>query len=226
MQHQSEEILNISFEREGFSNIPRNIIPTLKSILMTPRNFFSQMHINKGFIFPSVFYIIISLFNICVTSLAIRFGIADNPFNAIAAQFKETVTDQEIYENLISMIKPFITQSPSDFPVIGYIFKAFFINIVVFALFVSVWHLLLSVSKVSRNGFQASFRILAYSSAPLILGVLPFPFINLVILSWIFIIVGRGIEEAHEVFPNQAFLGTLMLPITALILVLISGFVF
>ena len=105
---------------------------------------------------------------------------------------------------------------------LSFILNNIFISLSVFLVLVSIWHLGLIAIGASRNGFQATFRILAYSTVLAIFKIIPMNsvYLSFVIYTWWMILIFKGIAEAHEQRNDKAILGTII-PFTIAMLIFI-----
>ena len=94
----------------------------------------------------------------------------------------------------------------------------------------AILHLLLLIVRGGKNGFNATFRVVSYSQAIQVLGVIPIPFIGGLISSfWLLIVQIIGIREIHETSYLRviiAFLIPLALIFFLVIVVLFTIFIF
>lgn len=88
------------------------------------------------------------------------------------------------------------------------------INLLLSSLFI---HVLLVLVRGGKNGFEATFRVVAYSQATKLWSLLPF--IGSVI-GWVWRIIVQiiGLKEAHEI-GYMRIVGAFLLPLTLLVIV-------
>ncbi|PID29922.1 MAG: hypothetical protein CR982_01835 [Candidatus Cloacimonadota bacterium] len=212
---------NIPFENSKY-NFFQGFYYTIKLILTNPRGFFEKMHVNKGFFKPSVFFMTILIINTVSNYLYIKGGVVQNPFlTAIEEIEKNSEPGSEFIVEIIRNI--------SDNGELGikYLLMGILLNIALFWGVAYIWHLLISIFGVARNGFEASFRVLSYSFAPLLFTVITinFPILNLILLSWVFVIISRGVEEAHEVTNTKGLIATISLPFAMITVFMVATFI-
>jgi hypothetical protein len=211
VQFQEQEIVekNIPFERDDIPFL-QGFFYSVKGIITKPREFFSAMHVNKGFGKPFLFYGLVICTNLILYYLFIKLNWVENPITFLKDQI--ALNGGEGSDKALELLN-----SISDNGNIGfkYILYAGLFNLSIIWVIAYLWHLLLTILNVARNGFEASFRILAYSSAPLLLTMvtLGIPLLNLMVFVWIVVVINRGISEAHEVDGGKPFLGTMALPL-------------
>ena len=104
----------------------------------------------------------------------------------------------------------------------SFILNNIFISLSIFFVLIFIWHLGLVIIGASRNGFQATFRILAYSTVLAVCKIIPINgvYLSFVIYTWWMILIFKGIAEAHEQRNDKAILGTII-PFTIAMLIFI-----
>lgn len=203
---QEQEIIdftNIPFEDTANYNFFDGFYRTILLVLFSPKKFFDKMHINKGLIRPFLFVLAITIISIFFVNIYMSYGIVDTPKEQIQ-KLSDTSGNLEILEMLDKI--------PEYEFSIAIIFQQIFSYILMLLTVVFVWHSSLSIVGAARNGFEATFRVIAYSSAVGIIGIIPINlgFANIFVYLWWFIIVLRGIQEAHEVSRSKAITGALI----------------
>lgn len=94
---------------------------------------------------------------------------------------------------------------------------------VTIGLFVSsaVWHLLLLLLRGADNGFEATFRVISYSQAVQLWGLIPF-FGGWISFVWQLIVQIVGLREIHETSYLRVFFA-LLIPLGAIVLCAIAA---
>jgi hypothetical protein len=91
---------------------------------------------------------------------------------------------------------------------------------VVISVFVAagILHLMLLLLGGARRGFEATFRVVCYSQATMLLLLIPVflvPFCGLAVVAWCLVLYVIGLAQAHQIGYGQA-LAAVLLPILAL----------
>ena len=199
-----ENFDNIPFEETEKHGFLMGLYLSVLMLIKAPREFYSKMHVNKGLKFPILFVLIMLSVNTFFTGFYINTGLIDSP----AEQLKEAMQDSP---DLIDPDSELMTTEIED-PTMLDLFKNLLLNFVLFYILVWVWHFALSMTGVSVNGYEATFRILAYSMVTNLIAIIPFsnPYFNLVIYLWWIYLIYIGITEAHEVSKKLAIKGMLL----------------
>ncbi|MBF0273633.1 MAG: YIP1 family protein [Nitrospinae bacterium] len=138
------------FERDG-SNKFKSFFEAVTTILMSPGLFFGKLSLDNGLAYPLIFGIIIYFIN----SIG---GSAVHLFEFILILLTDPTSSSSA--SLISaLVTPLITV---------------FLAPVTLLVSAIIYHLIFKLFKYDFNGFEATVRLVCYSSAPLIIGILPF----------------------------------------------------
>ncbi len=214
---ESIDFTNIPFEDTDNYNFYEGFYKTILMVLFSPKAFFDKMHVNKGLKKPFLFAFTITVISIFFINIYMSYGIIDTPREQIQS-LSETSGNLEILEMLDKIPEYEFT--------LAIIFEQIFSYILMLLTVAFIWHSSLSIVGATRNGFEATFRVIAYSSAIGILGILPLNlgFANIFIYIWWFIIVLKGIQEAHEV-PNSKAIGGVLLSVifTSIVFLMFMG---
>jgi len=199
-----ETFENIPFEEQEKHGFLMGFYLSVMMLIRFPREFYSKMHINKGLKFPIIFVLIMLSINVFFTGFYINTGLIDSP----AEQLKIAMQDNP---DLIDPDSELMTTEIED-PTILDLLKNLLMNFVLFYLLVWVWHFALSMTGVSVNGYEATFRVLSYSMVTNLIAIIPFsnPFFNLFVYLWWVYLIYIGITEAHEVSRKLAIKGMLL----------------
>jgi len=214
---ESIDFTNIPFEDTDNYNFYEGFYKTTLSVLFSPKAFFDKMHVNKGLKKPFLFAFTIIVISIFFINIYMSYGLIDTPREQIQS-LSETSGNLEILEMLDKIPEYEFT--------LAIIFEQILSYILMLLTVAFIWHSSLSIVGAARNGFEATFRVIAYSSAIGILGILPLNlgFANIFIYIWWFIIVLKGIQEAHEV-PNSKAIGGVLLSVifTSIVFLMFMG---
>ncbi|MBI9079027.1 MAG: zinc-ribbon domain-containing protein [Pseudodesulfovibrio sp.] len=149
-------------DRYGFFN---GLYMTIKLVLTSPRLFFSVMPVGGGLAKPLTFTILLSM----IQGFAQYFwGMAG------VSSYVETGSTKAIGGTAGSMSALLMLLFMPAFIAAG----QFMIT--------GIYHLLLMLMRADNQGFEGTFRALAYANAPLILGIFPQPILE-VETTWMFI---------------------------------------
>ena len=94
-----------------------------------------------------------------------------------------------------------------------------FVTMIIFSTS-GILHLLLLIVGGGKNGFEATFRVVSYSQATQVLGMMPF-IGGLIGGFWLLIVQIIGLREIHETSYLRVFVA-LLIPL-ALIFLLVAG---
>ena len=75
----------------------------------------------------------------------------------------------------------------------------------------AIIHILLAIVRGANNGFEATFRVLAYTSATTIFNIVPF-LGGLVSAAWSLILYIMGLSRAHQTGAGRVVVGVIVLP--------------
>lgn len=203
-QEHTENFDNIPFEEVEKYTFLMGLYLSVLMLIRAPREFYSKMHINKGLKFPIIFVLIMLSINVFFTGFYINTGLIVSP----AEQLKEAMQENP---DLINQDSELMTTEIED-PTILDLFKNLLMNFVLFYILVWVWHFALSMAGASVNGYEATFRILAYSMVTSLVAIIPFsnPFFNMLVYLWWIYLIYIGVTEAHEVSKKLAIKGMLL----------------
>lgn len=153
VQEEEVPVVKPPFEDlERFGFFP-GLFETIKRIVLAPRMFFDVMPLGNGIGRPMVFALLIILIHDLFNSIYIYAGLVPPP--QINGQTAEFMTDSlGMQMGLVLLLSP----------VAGAV-----------ALFAAAWlyHAVLSILRAANGGFEATFRAVAYSTPPLLLGLIP-----------------------------------------------------
>ncbi|MBN2789090.1 MAG: YIP1 family protein [Candidatus Delongbacteria bacterium] len=199
-----ENFENIPFEETEKYGFLNGFYLSVLMLIKSPGEFYSKMHINKGLRFPVLFVLIMLSINVFFTGFYINTGLIDSPAEQLKAAMQEN-------PDLVDPDSEIMKTEIKD-PTILDLFKNLLLNFVLFYILVWVWHFSLSMAGASVNGYEATFRILAYSMVTSLVAIIPFsnPFFNILVYLWWIYLIYIGITEAHEVSKKLAVKGMLL----------------
>jgi len=149
-------------DRYGFFN---GLYMTIKLILTSPRLFFSVMPVGGGLAKPLTFTILLSMLQGFAQYFWGMAGISSYVETGSAKAIGGTTGSMSALLMLLFM-PAFI--AAGQFMITG------------------IYHLLLMLMRAGNQGFEGTFRALAYANAPLILGIFPLPMLEIE-MAWMFI---------------------------------------
>jgi hypothetical protein len=220
-QEQTAELENIPFEEQAKYGAVNSFFLTISMLVLSPASFYRKMHINKGYKLPLIFLILMLSIGNILSYIYIAYGIIDSPGEQIVKAMENEPELSSQAETLRQMLSG--EPGPADI-IFGIISNLFFIYIMIL-----YWQLILKSLKIALNGFQATFRVLCYSSVILASSVIPFSsaYLNMAVYVWWIYIVYAGITEAHEVSGRLALRGIMISLFASLIpLIFISLAIF
>ncbi len=181
----------------------QGIYQTIKEVLFSPDTLFSNLHFKGGLSEPLAFGLLI--------------GSLGRMFNSFW---------------LFLMVSGGLLPL-SDFIFVQFTVGSIFLRIMIFIplfviirMFISsaVWHLLLLVVRGGNNGYEATFRVISYSQAAQVWGLIPFVG-GLISMIWQLIVQIVGLREIHETTYLKVILAFLI-PICIISILVIAAVVF
>ena len=199
-----ENFENIPFEETEKYGFLNGLYLSVLLLIKSPKTFYSKMHINKGLKFPFIFVLIMLAVNTFFTGFYINAGLIDSPAEQLKVAMQEN-------PDFIDPDSELMAQEVED-PTILDLFKNLLLNFILFYILVWVWHFSLSMTGVSVNGYEATFRVLAYSMVINLVALIPFsnPYFNMLVYLWWVYLIYIGITESHEVSKRLVIRGMML----------------
>ncbi len=171
-------------ERFGFLN---GLYLTIKEVLLTPSRFFHRMPSQVGLTQPLLFAVVLG---VATTFFAWMWSLAGSSLQLLIAESISQVLRGPWWSFVLFLFSPVIVS-------IGVIVKAVLI------------HLVLILLNGNKLGFEATFRVSAYSEATGILALVPIfgPVLGIV---WSLVVVIIGVYSIHETDPWKALVAVLL----------------
>lgn len=218
---------NIPFEDSEKYDFFNGLYFSVKMLVKTPREFFDKMHVNKGYLKPLFFLFIMLFLSGIFQMFYVNTGIISSPklqMLETVESIKSSAEGSEQLDETYEEMKKEYEESGGKI-VFTEIVAGIGINILILLSLIYIWHTGLVMVGVSRNGFEATWRVVCYSSVTFLSGLLPLgvAFTNILMFVWGIILLRIGLEEAHEVSKKRALMGTLLLPIGIMIVTIIVG---
>jgi hypothetical protein len=189
------------WEKRSDLGLWQGIYKTFKAVLFSPEEIFRTMTYKGGIKEPLAFGLLLG-------SIGSMFGFF---WQFLMMSGSLLAIDHEVMSHF--------TMSLIFFGII--IISPLFVTITIF-LASAILHLLLLVVKGGKNGFEATFRVVSYSQATQIWGLIPFVG-GLIGGLWILIVQIIGLREIHETSYLRVILA-LLIPL-ALVLLLVMAIV-
>lgn len=177
----------------------QGIYQTLKSVLFSPEKLFRTLTYKGGIKEPLAFGLLVACLG-AMTGFFWKFLILSGGLLSFAYPLFGQLTAALIFLFVIVII-------PVSVTVFMFIYSG-------------ILHILLRILRAGQNGFEATFRVVAYSQAAQVWDLIPF-FGGPVALIWQFIVQIIGLREIHETSYLRVIIG-LMIPV-ALIFFLVIG---
>jgi len=152
------------------------ILRTFRAVLFSPQHLFRSMSYKNGIREPFAFGLLMG-------SIGVMFGLFWHFLNLSSETFN--LIPELPFELPINLI--FLS---------ALIITPFFITIFIFILS-SIIHLCLIISRGANNGFEGTFRVLAFSQAAQILAIIPI-LGGLIAFIWNLVILLTGLKEIHD----------------------------
>ncbi len=170
-------------ETYGFLN---GLYLTIKGVLLSPGRFFHRMPTRLGLAQPLLFAVVLGVVAAFITWMWTLAG------SSLQALLRDNVSE--------AVRAPFVS------------FGLFLLSPVIVAMGVFIkaglFHLLLMLTGGNRLGFEATFRVSAYSQAGAILALVPFCGSAVGVL-WILVVSVIGLYSIHETEPWKAVVAVL-----------------
>ncbi len=175
---------------------------TIRRVLLAPRLFFQAMPLNRGIMRPLVFYLLLAEFQALaelfwgLAGLTGMPGVDDAPMEGTTGRVVMGVSSA-----VILVLYPLMLTA---------------------ALFVGATlnHLCLTLLRSAQGGFEATFRAMAYSSAPFILCLVPVAG-PLAAALWSFLVAVIGYKHLHRTTYGRV-LGAMAIPVLLLMVLALA----
>jgi len=165
-------------EHNGFLN---GLFRTIKAVLFSPTVFFRKMPVSGGLIDPLLYGLIVGM--IGLTFLYFWDALLQNTMQDFITPEMRSAAGQSIFQG-IGMA---LTASLMPLFLILWLF-----------IVSGMVHLLLLFVRGAQAGFEATFRVAAYSTSPLLFLIIPYCGM-LITMVWVITLALIGLKEAHEI---------------------------
>ena len=180
-----EDMENLGFFRAFFG--------TLGEVLFHPSRFYSRMPVEGGLIRPLIFAIIMGV-------IGGMFGLL---YQFLVMSFLGNMLESQGFADFSV---PIMIGSAIGLPILT-IIGVFIIS--------GVLHVCVMIVRGNRNGFEATFRVVAYAMSTEIFGILPF-LGGLIAFIWTLVLGIVGVREAHRTSTGRSALAV-FLPLLAVV---------
>ena len=202
----SKELLLPPWERRERFGFLNGLYLTIKDVLLAPGQFFHQMPSQVGMTQPLLFAVVLG---VAATFFFWMWSLAGGSLKMLMAEDLGEVLSGPWWSFVLFLFSPLIVS-------IGVLVKAVLI------------HLVLMVLGGNKLGFEATFRVSAYSEAASVLALVLFcgPVLGVV---WSLIVVIIGLYSIHETDPWRAVVAVLapmfvfMTAISGSVVLLLAG---
>ncbi len=187
---------DVPWERLDVYGFFPGLVQTIKRVMLQPASFFGTMPVGGGLLRPLAFYVLVGMVSF----------IAQYVFQILGMQFMFGVTDTDIPGEAYGLMGAMSAGMLLIYPLV-----------MAAGLFVGagIQHVLLLLFKAGSRGFEATFRVAAYASAPFILGVIPL-LGNVVGGIWGLVLIVIGLKYVHDTTYGRV-LAAIFAPLLALV---------
>lgn len=171
-------------DRYGFLN---GLYLTIKDVLLAPQNFFQRMPTHLGLTQPLMFAIVLG---VITTFFAWMYSITGNSLKMLVSDDYAEMFKGPLYSFIMFVLSPAI------------VFVFLYIN-------AFITHGMLTLLGGNKLGFEATFRVIAYSEATSIITLIPFCGSGIGFI-WGVVVTIIGLYSVHETEPWKAVAAVLV----------------
>ena len=202
----TNELLLPPWERRDRFGFLNGLYLTIKDVLLSPGQFFHRMPSQVGLTQPLLFAVVLG---VAATFFFWMWSLAGSSLQMLVARNLGDALSGPWWSFVLFLFSPILVS-------VGVIVKAALI------------HLVLMLLGGNKLGFEATFRVSAYSEAASVLALLPFcgPVLGVV---WSLVVVIIGLYSIHETEPWRAVIAVLapmaffMTAISGSVILLLAG---
>lgn len=165
-------------ENTGFLN---GLFRTVKDVLFSPTIFFRKMPVAGGLTDPLIYGLIVGM--VGLTCLYFWDALLQNTMQNFMTPEMRSAAGQSLFQGVGMAVTAVLM------PLL-FILWLFIVS--------GMLHLFLLFVHGARAGFEATFRVVAYSTTPLLFLIIPYCGM-LITIVWIIVLVMIGFKEAHEI---------------------------
>jgi hypothetical protein len=197
---EKQELVRIipPWERRPELGLWKAVYETTKAVLFRPRDLFARMDVQAGMREP------------------FAFGFLTGALGTMVGLFWQFLL---ISGSLNSMTRGYLDQFGMALVFTGVLVLSLLLVIVFLFATSLIVHVCLFLVRGGKNGFEATFRVVAYSQATQILGFIPF-LGGLAGLMWLLVVQMIGLKEIHGVSYARIILA-FSIPLVLLLLILV-----
>lgn len=175
-------------ENTGFLN---GLFRTIKDVLFSPTIFFGKMPVTGGMTDPLLYGLIVGM--VGLSCLYFWDIILQSSLQNFMTPEMRSAADQSIFQGLGMAL------TASLMPLL-FILWLFIVS--------GMLHVFLLFVRGAQAGFEATFRVVAYSTSPLLFLVIPYCGM-LITMLWVIILTIIGLKEAHEISGGKSVFAVL-----------------
>jgi hypothetical protein len=187
---------DVPWERLDIYGFFPGLVQTIKRSMLTPAYFFSTMPVSGGLLRPLAFYVLVGMVSV----------IAQYIFQVMGMQFMFGAQDSGVPAEAYGLMGVMSAGMLLIYPLL--LAGGLFIG-------AGIQHVLLLLFRAGSQGYEATFRVAAYASAPFILGVVPL-LGNVVGGVWGFVLIIIGLKYAHDTTYGRV-LAAIFAPLLAIV---------
>ena len=215
-----EEIFypNVPFENSAINPL-KGYLLSLKMLILHPFGFYKLMHVNKGFLKPFFFAVFNVLLSVFFTGLYMHLNLVDTPKEQLDKAILQTVDLPVQLQEMLTAMRDRLPEFSFD---VSFLLLQSLGTLLNLLLLIMIWQTALSIFRLADNGLQATWRVICYASAAMLLNLLPANqlFIGIMVAMWGFLLIVIGLSEAHELTWKRTLLAALSLPMGILLFLL------
>lgn len=187
---------DVPWERLDIYGFFPGLVQTIKRVMLAPAYFFSTMPVGGGLLRPLAFYVLVGMVSV----------IAQYVFQVMGMQFMFGAEDAGVPAEAYGLMGVMSAGMLLIYPLL--LAGGLFIG-------AGIQHVLLLLFRAGSQGYEATFRVAAYASAPFILGVVPL-LGNVVGGVWGFVLIVIGLKYVHDTTYGRV-LAAIFAPLLALV---------
>ncbi len=187
---------DVPWERLDIYGFFPGLVQTIKRVMLAPAYFFAAMPVGGGLMRPLAFYVLVGMVSV----------IAQYIFQVMGMQFMFGADDSGVPPEAFGLMGVMSAGMLLIYPLL--LAGGLFIG-------AGIQHVLLLLFRAGSQGYEATFRVAAYASAPFILGVVPL-LGNVIGGIWGFVLIIIGLKYAHDTTYGRV-LAAIFAPLVALV---------
>lgn len=173
-------------------------VETTRQVLLAPTAFFRAMPVSGGMGSPLVYGLIVGYLGLVVQA------VYDTILRLVVGPTLGPLGGDPRFEQLAGFLE-------GGLGLVGTLIAGPFVIVIALLVFAGITHLFLLLLGGARRDFEATFRVIAYTSATAVFSILPFCG-GLIGLVWRVVLAVLGLAEAHGIGRGTAA-GAVLLPL-------------